>query len=243
MEENFDFYRGAPHDAQKNEKGENFKNSEAFGARVPSITKEEMFSALASCHGKELQEKFSRARVAVCGLGGLGSNIALTLARAGIGRLRLIDFDTVALTNLNRQQYAACQIGMYKADALRQNLAAAAPYVECEAYRERITAENARELLCGCDIICEAFDGAEDKAMLVNFALENFPEKYITSSSGMAGMKPANTIVTRRVTKRFYLCGDGESDVDITGRIFPSRVALCAAHQAHAVLEIIAENF
>ena len=93
-------------------------------------TKEEMLKALEERHGKELQKRFSAATVAVCGLGGLGSNVAVSLARAGIGKLILIDFDRVDITNLHRQQYKASQIGEYKTDALTENLKEIAPYVD-----------------------------------------------------------------------------------------------------------------
>ena len=111
------------------------------------------------------------ATVAVCGLGGLGSNIAIALARAGVGRLILIDFDRVDITNLHRQQYKADQIGMYKTDALTVNLREIAPYIELEAHTERITEDNALTLLQDADIICEAFDDAECKAMLTDTVL------------------------------------------------------------------------
>ena len=129
-------------------------------------TKDEWIKALTERHGKELQQAFSSATVAICGLGGLGSNIAIHLARAGIGKLILIDFDRVDITNLHRQQYKASQIGMYKTDALADNLREIAPYIELEAHTERITEENAVTLLSDADIICEAFDNAECKAML-----------------------------------------------------------------------------
>ena len=70
-------------------------------------TKDEWMDALNQRHGVQLQSRFSSATVAICGLGGLGSNIAIALARAGIGKLILIDFDRVDITNLHRQQYKA----------------------------------------------------------------------------------------------------------------------------------------
>ena len=76
---------------------------------IPS--KDEWIDALNERHGTQLQARFSSATVAICGLGGLGSNIAVALARAGIGKLILIDFDRVDITNLHRQQYKANQIG------------------------------------------------------------------------------------------------------------------------------------
>ena len=205
--------------------------------------KEEWNKALSERHGEDVQKKFSSATVAICGLGGLGSNIAVSLARAGIGKLILIDFDRVDITNLHRQQYKANQIGMNKTDALRDNLLEIAPYVAIETHTERVAEENAAHLLQGADIICEAFDVAECKAMLTNLVLETMPDKYLVAASGMAGMGSANTIQTRRVSKRFYLCGDERSDVQSEGSLVSSRVMLCAAHQAHTVLRILAEQF
>ncbi len=206
-------------------------------------TKEEMLLALEERHGKELQSKFSNASVSICGLGGLGSNIAIALARAGVGNLYLIDFDRVELSNLNRQQYFASQLGMYKTDALKENLLQIIPYVNVISHTVRITESNTKELLKGTDIICEAFDCAEEKAMLVNCVLENLPDKYLVSGSGMAGMSSANSIKTRRVAKHFYLCGDETSDVSDGIGLVSSRVMVCAAHQANMVLRIIAEEF
>lgn len=206
-------------------------------------TKKEWNKALRERHGEKLQTKFSSATVAICGLGGLGSNIAISLARAGVGKMILIDFDKVDITNLHRQQYKAKQIGLNKTDALFENLREIAPYVELETHTERITEENAAGMLQGADIICEAFDSAECKAMLVNLVLETMPDKYIVVASGMAGMGSANTIQTRKVSKRFFICGDGESDVSEAGSLVSSRVMLCAAHQAHTVLRILAEQF
>ncbi|MGN1085295.1 MAG: ThiF family adenylyltransferase, partial [Lachnospiraceae bacterium] len=117
-------------------------------------TREEMYGALAARHGAELQKKFSAGTVAVCGLGGLGSNIAIALARAGVGRLLLIDFDKVDLSNLNRQQYTVSQLGTDKAEALRDTLKAIAPYVEVVSHAVRITESNLEALLRDADVIC-----------------------------------------------------------------------------------------
>ena len=203
-------------------------------------TKEEMKQALYERHGKELQEKFFSATVALCGLGGLGSHIAFALARAGIGKLILIDFDTVDITNLHRQQYKASQIGMKKTEALAENIWEIAPYISLVLHTKKVTEENLKELLQDADIICEAFDLAEEKGILVNAVLEQMPEKYLVAASGMAGMGSVNTIQTRKITKGFYLSGDEKSDVaDGMGLVAP-RVMLCAAHQAHTVLRILA---
>lgn len=205
---------------------------------IPS--EQEWDRALAERHGGERQKRFKSACVAICGLGGLGSNIALALARAGVGKLILIDYDQVDITNINRQQYKASQIGMYKTEALSQNLKELAPYIELELRTIQATEDNAEELLLGADIICEAFDSAEAKAMLTNFVLETMPDRYLVAASGMAGIGSANEIKTRRITSRFYLTGDGLSDVSDEGTLYASRVMVCAAHQAHMVLRILA---
>lgn len=203
-------------------------------------TKEEMYQALSERHGAELQKKISAARVAVCGLGGLGSNIAIALARAGVGHLHLIDFDRVDITNLNRQQYFVRQLGLLKTDALQETLTDIAPYCDITTSSVKITEDNFAQLLEKEDIVCEAFDCSEAKAMLVNGVLELFPEKYLLSSSGMAGFGSANTIVTRHVFQHFYLCGDGMSDVNDGIGLVSSRVLACAAHEAHMVIRILA---
>ena len=208
---------------------------------IPS--KEEWMDALNERHGAQLQARFSSATVAICGLGGLGSNIAIALARAGIGKLILIDFDRVDITNLHRQQYKANQIGRYKTAALAENLQEIAPYIELVTITKRITETNVSSLLKDVDVVCEAFDDPEAKAMLVNAVLEQFPHTYLVAASGMAGMDTPNTIQTRKVMKRFYLCGDEASDVvDTIGLVAP-RVMLCAAHQSHTVLRIIAGEY
>lgn len=204
------------------------------------VTREQWQGALEARHGKELQAKWSAATVAICGLGGLGSNIAPALARAGVGKLILLDFDRVDLTNLHRQQYRACQIGQSKTAALAENLREIAPYVEVETHTLRVTADNAATLLKDADIICEAFDNAESKAMLADTVLTRLPDKVLVAASGMAGLDSPNAIRTRKITSRFYLCGDGVSDVSEGLGLVAPRVMLCAAHQAQTVLRILA---
>lgn len=206
----------------------------------PVPSREVMREALNIRHGEDLQNKISAARVAVCGLGGLGSNIAIALARAGVGHLHLIDFDRVDLTNLNRQQYAVGQLGQYKTDALRETLSLVSPYCDVTCDTVRVTEENLPDLLKTEDYICEAFDRAEAKAMLVSGVLEHFPEKYLVAASGLAGLGSANTIQTRRVSQRFYLCGDGTSDSSVGLGLVASRVLVCAAHESNMILRLIA---
>lgn len=212
------------------------------GAEGGPPAKEAMEASLRGRIGPALWERFQQATVAVCGLGGLGSHIALALARAGVGTLRLFDFDRVDLSNLNRQQYKASQIGLEKPLALVENLREVNPYLRLEPHALRLTEENIPLLLQGAQVVCEAFDRPEEKALLTNTVLERLPETYLVAASGMAGLGPANAIRTRRVGSRLYLCGDGESDVQ-NSSLFAPRVMLCAAHQAQAVLRILAGEF
>ncbi len=203
-------------------------------------TREEMYEALVLRQGRERTDRFASSVVAVCGLGGLGSHIAYSLARAGVGHLVLIDFDRVDVTNLHRQQYKVSQVGMMKAQALVDNLREIAPYTDYRPYGVKISPDNAKDLLGGADVICEAFDRAEEKAVLTDCVLEEMPETYLVAGSGMAGMGDANLIKTRQVTKRFFVCGDGVSDVAAAGSLVAPRVMACAAHQALKVLQILA---
>ena len=206
-------------------------------------TKEQWHRALCERHGEDIQRKFTSATVAICGLGGLGSNIAVALSRAGVGNLVLIDFDKVDITNLHRQQYKVNQLGRYKTEALAENLREISPYTEITLHTVRVNDKNAVDLLRDADIICEAFDDAECKAMLSNLVLETMPDKYLVAASGMAGFGSANTIRTRKVMSRFYLCGDEISEVNVGVGLVSSRVMVCASHQAHMVLRILANEF
>lgn len=206
-------------------------------------TRKEWMEALEERHGMALQQKFSGATVAVCGLGGLGSHIATTLARAGVGTLILIDYDRVDITNLHRQQYKADQIGKYKTDAMAEVLKEIAPYTEVKLMTGKITRNNCAAFLAGADVVCEAFDQAEEKAMLTDCVMELLSDSYLVAASGMAGIGTPNSIRTRRIAKRFYLCGDEESDVDDVGSLIAPRVMLCAAHQALTTLRILAGEF
>lgn len=211
--------------------------SEKEGRQIPS--REEIHLALELRHTKEVQDKISQAQAAVCGLGGLGSNIAIALARCGIGGLHLIDFDCVDLTNLNRQQYGLAQLGKPKPEALKEELLAINPYLKISTDWVRLTEENIPTLLAEDFYICEAFDAPEEKAMLTNCVLTHFPEKYLVGASGMAGYGDSNSIRTRRILPHYYLCGDGISDIEHCGGLMAPRVMLCAAHQANKILEII----
>lgn len=206
-------------------------------SEAADIKREEIEAALIERHGEEVYRKLKNAQAAIAGLGGLGSNIAMALVRAGIGRLLLVDFDVVDITNLNRQNYYIKHIGMPKTEAIQEVLSNINPYVELEVKNIRVTEDNAVEIFADYDIVCEAFDRPENKAMLVNAML--CEGKTVISGSGMAGYLSTNIIVTRKISDKFYVCGDCVTDSkDVNGLMAP-RVAACAAHQANMILRII----
>lgn len=208
-----------------------------MAGEIPS--REELQKALLSRCTREEVEKLSESRVAVAGLGGLGSNTAVFLARAGISHLHLIDFDKVDITNLNRQHYFISHLGRYKTEALKEQLLQINPWLDIETSCEVVREENVLRLFQNEDIICEAFDRPENKAMLVNSCLELFPEKILVCASGMAGWGRSNDIITRQVGRNFYLCGDSTSGIEEGQGLAAPRVALCAAHEANQILELI----
>lgn len=202
------------------------------------LSREEMEHALVARHTKAVQDKLRAARVAILGLGGLGSNVAVMLARLGVGHLHLIDFDRVDTSNLNRQQYMVEYLGEYKTKALQEELTHINPYVEVAIDTVRVTAENAADLVKNEDIVCEAFDKPDQKAMLVD-AILTLTDKKLVCGSGMAGYGSANTIRTRKLSDRFFICGDGTSDSMEGTPLMAPRVAICAAHEANMILRLI----
>ena len=204
-----------------------------------TLTKEEIYTALDERHSPETQKLLSAGNIAIAGLGGLGSNVAYALARIGVGHLHLIDFDVVDITNLNRQQYFMEHIGMYKTDALKSLLLRINPYLDIRTDCVKVTDDNLQELFADATIVCEAFDNPEAKAMLVNGILEHFPEKKLVSATGMAGYGSSNTIITKRIMKNFYLCGDGVTAPTYGHRLMAPRVAICAAHEANMITRLI----
>ena len=202
------------------------------------ITKEVLQEELVNRCGSVAVAKLQAVRVAVVGLGGLGSNIAILLARMGISHLHLIDFDRVDVSNLHRQQYFVEQVGLCKTEALASTLRKINPYINLKLSCVKLDENNLAELLKGEAIICEALDKAETKALLVNEVLESFTDKVIVAASGMAGLGEGNLIQAKRISKKLYLCGDGISDCNDES-LYAARVALCAAQQAHLVQRII----
>ncbi|MBR4165562.1 MAG: sulfur carrier protein ThiS adenylyltransferase ThiF [Lachnospiraceae bacterium] len=206
------------------------------------ITKEELARAFDARFPAEIADALRAARVAVAGLGGLGSNIACMLARSGVGHLLLVDFDVVDVTNLNRQMYMIPHLGMPKSEAIREILSGINPYLDVETRQLRVTPENVRELFSGWPIVCEAFDQPDQKAMLVREVLTQCPDSVVISGNGMAGYGDTNSIHTEKKMSRLYVCGDGRTDVGAGMGLMAPRVAVCAGHQANKAIQLILEG-
>lgn len=179
-----------------------------------------------------------RSSVGIAGAGGLGSNVAVALARAGIGRLVIADFDRVEPSNLNRQQYFVDQVGERKVEALRENLLAINPYSLYETHDVRITRKNAAAIFERVDVLVEAFDKAEAKEMIIEASLTRFPGRPIVAASGLAGYGCNRRIRSRRLGN-LYVCGDESSQCARGTSPMAPRVALVAAMQANQVVELL----
>ena len=177
--------------------------------------------------------------MAIAGLGGLGSHIAVMLARSGVGHLHLVDFDRVDLSNLNRQVYGVNELGELKTEALKEILLEINPYINVSFENAKVNNDNVKPLFDGFNLVCEAFDNPKAKAMLVSELLSRDAETIIVSGSGMAGYGDANEIKTVKKMSRLYVCGDGKSDAFEGIGLMAPRVMICAGHQANMIIRLI----
>jgi len=197
-----------------------------------------MSARLGVMERERLRAIFSKARVGIGGAGGLGSNCAVALVRAGVRRLVIADFDKVSASNLDRQYYFLPQVGEYKVDALKETLSRIDPDVLVSAHRTKLDPASVRRLFGGCQVIVEAFDDAEAKAMLIETCLEAFPETHVVSASGLAGIGGFESIrVVHR--GRFHLCGDFEREVSPDLPPVAPRVGIVANLEADIVLDLL----
>ena len=138
--------------------------------------------------GQEGQEKLKRSRVVIAGTGGLGSPIAVYLTAAGIGTIRVIDHDQVALSNLNRQiLHWEEDVGRKKVDSARTKLRNLNSTVEIQAITETITEENVSDLMDGCDAIVDAMDNLPTRYLLNRCAIEKSIPFFHGAVNGFEG--------------------------------------------------------
>jgi sulfur carrier protein ThiS adenylyltransferase len=204
---------------------------------VPSA--EEMDHLLHARHTPGVHEVVRRATVGVMGLGGLGSPVAVALARIGVGRLLLADYDVVEPSNLNRQHYFVDQVGLPKTVALKATLARVNPYVAVECIEARLSETDIARCFAGVDVLVECFDDPAMKAAALRAALRDLPGVGYVGSSGVAGYGENDAIQTRRIRPRVYVVGDGESEARPGVGLMAPRVGIAAHHQANQVLRLL----
>ncbi|MBE0618230.1 MAG: sulfur carrier protein ThiS adenylyltransferase ThiF [Proteobacteria bacterium] len=200
---------------------------------------DELEALLVARHSPGVHRAVKSAKVGVAGLGGLGSQVAIALARTGFGALVLADFDVVEPSNLNRQQYFVDQLGQPKAKALTETLSRINPYVHPVARQVRLTSENIPEVFTGCRVLVEAFDRADQKAMLVETALRLLPETWVVAASGLAGYGSADSIRSHRLGPRLFVVGDLEAEARPGTGLMAPRVGVAAHAQANLALRIV----
>jgi len=200
---------------------------------------EEFEALMIARHTPGIHNKIKKSVVGIAGLGGLGSTVAVALTRVGIGKLILVDFDIVDPSNLNRQQYFIDQIGMPKVYALKETLLKINPYIKIDTYNEKLNSSNIERIFKYADVIVEAFDRAEEKAMLINAISEKLPDKYIVAASGVAGFGDNNEIKTIRFSSKIFIIGDQKTEARPGVGLMAPRVGIAAHHQANQVLRIL----
>lgn len=181
-------------------------------------------------------ERLRAVKVGIAGAGGLGSNCALNLVRCGFLRLKLVDFDAVEASNLDRQFYFADQVGMAKVDALKINLLRINPGIDVEALTVRIGEGDGANIFGDCDIVAECLDRAEAKSQLVSELLPL--GRLIVAASGLGGYGETDQIKVRRIRDNLVIVGDLTSDITDHPALSP-RVSITAAKQADVILEYV----
>jgi len=190
---------------------------------------------------KSKLEKLKGTCIGIAGCGGLGSNCAMALARAGVGTLVIADFDTVTLENLNRQYYFREQVGQKKVLALQENIKKVNPDIDVQVHDVHLGPDEVVNIFKNCQVIIEAFDLADMKLMIIETISERFPDKFIIAGSGLAGYGANNALRTRRLGNLF-ICGDETSEVSETLPPLAPRVGVVAALQANQALEIVMDD-
>ncbi|PLX97907.1 MAG: thiamine biosynthesis protein ThiF [Desulfuromonas sp.] len=200
---------------------------------------EELEALMMARHTPGVHERVKAGRVGIAGVGGLGSSIAIALARTGVGRLVIADYDVVEPSNLNRQQYFIDQLGKPKVEALAETIKRINPHVDLVCRQLKLTAENLAATFVEVDILVEALDAAEQKTMLVNTWLRKYPDRALVTASGVAGFAASNSIKTRQIRDNLILCGDGVTAAEPGCGLMAPRVGIAAHHQANAVLRLL----
>ena len=183
--------------------------------------------------------RLARCTVGVAGCGGLGSNVAVALTRAGVGRLILADPDRVELSNLNRQAFDRDDVGRLKVEALRRKLLRIHPGLKIDGHDCELTPENVPRIFALADLLVEAFDLAESKIWLIGSWTRAFPGRPIVCGNGVGGYGQTETMRVER-SGRIVFCGDMESDMQLG--LCSARVLMAAAMQANMAIELLMDE-
>lgn len=202
-------------------------------------TQAEMESLIIARHSPKVFEKLKNARVGIAGLGGLGSHIAMNLARTGVGFLKLVDYDVVEPSNLNRQCYNMDQIGMPKTEALKENILKAVNITEIETQNLLVTRDNASAIFEGLDAVAEAFDNAETKAMFTEVITKKLPETFLICASGVAGLYPTELFKMKKLGRRCIIIGDFINEARKGVGLMAPRVSAAAGIQSNIVIRFL----
>ena len=198
----------------------------------------ELEAVITARHTPGVHEKMKKSCIGIAGLGGLGSSAAIALARVGTGKLILVDFDIIEPSNLNRQQYFIDQLGMPKADALKENIKKINPYVEIEAHIEKVSSTNINLLYKDVDILIEAFDRPDQKAMLLQYS----KAPKIIAASGLAGYSSSEQIKIRKLGERIFIVGDLKTGAAPGCGLMAPRVGIAAHIQANLAMQLLLEE-
>lgn len=193
--------------------------------------------SLLAYFSQEELTKIQSFKIGIAGAGGLGSNCAVNLVRSGFKKFKIVDFDKVEYSNLNRQFYFYNQVGEDKVVALVQNLQRINSSIEIEAIVEKLDKQSIKDYFQDCDIVVEAFDQAEMKSVLIEELLSS--TKLIVSASGIAGIGKSDKIKINQIRKNLVLVGDLESEVCCEKMPYAPKVNIVAAKQADVVLEYV----
>lgn len=187
---------------------------------------------------ERVKDYLKTCTVGIAGCGGLGSTCAINLARVGVGRLIIADFDIVTKENLSRQYYFVEQIGMLKVHALKANILRANPEVTVKAFDLKLCTSDVVELFKSCDVIVEAFDKAEMKQMIIETTLLSLPGKPIVAGIGLAGWGNTDSLKVHR-SGNLVVCGDESSEVTSENPLTAPRVGIVSNMEANEVISIL----
>ena len=192
---------------------------------------------------QDIRAHLSKFTVGIAGAGGLGSNCAVALARSGIGKLIICDFDIVEASNLNRQYYFSDQTGILKTRALTENIRRINPAVIVKTHDDKLNRENIPLIFRDCNVIVEALDKAEMKEMFIETVQMRLKRIPVISGSGLAGWGNTGTIRCREIDETLFVCGDESSEESENMPVMAPRVGIVANMQANMVLELLMKNW